>query len=58
MNPMTLAFVTMACLTQNEKKTPLLFMIVINRFEKSCGTFKKREGKNPLLSTTFNQFAF
>jgi hypothetical protein len=54
MNPMALTSVTMACLTKNEKKTPLLFMIVINRFEKSCGTFKKREGKNPLLLMTFN----
>jgi hypothetical protein len=39
------------------KKNPLLLMIIINRFERSCGTFKRREGKNLLLSTTFGQFA-
>jgi hypothetical protein len=32
----------------NEKKNPLLLsMIVINRFEKSCGTFKRRGKKKP-----------
>jgi hypothetical protein len=43
----------MAPLTKNEKKkTPLLPMIVINRFEKSYGTLKGGRGNNPLLSTT------
>jgi hypothetical protein len=32
-------------------------MIVINRFEKSHGTFKGGGGKNPLLSMTLGQFA-
>ncbi len=32
-------------------------MTLINRFEKSCGTFKGEGGKNPLLSMTLGQFA-
>jgi len=42
---------------KNEKKLPLLPMIVINRFERSCGTFRGGGGKNPLLSMTLGQFA-
>jgi hypothetical protein len=34
----------MAPLMKNEKKIPLLPMIVINRFERSCGTFRRRQG--------------
>jgi hypothetical protein len=30
-------------------------MIVINRFQRNCGIFR-RGGKNPLLSTTLGQF--
>jgi hypothetical protein len=42
----------MAPLTKNEKKkTPLLPMTIINRFEKSCGTFKRGGRTNPLWST-------
>jgi hypothetical protein len=42
----------MAPLTKNEKKkTPLLPMTIINRFEKSCGTFKGGGRANPLRST-------
>jgi hypothetical protein len=40
-----------------KKKLPLLPMIVINRFERSCGTFRGGGGKNPLLSMTLGQFA-
>ncbi len=41
----------MAPLTKNEKKKhPLLPMRLINGFEKSCGTFRRKGGKNPLLS--------
>jgi hypothetical protein len=32
-----------------KKKTPLLLTIVINSFEKSYSTFRRRGGKNPLL---------
>jgi hypothetical protein len=38
----------MAPITKNEKKLPLLPTIVINRFEKSCGTFRRGGGKNSL----------
>jgi hypothetical protein len=38
-----------------KNKPPLLPMIVINRFEKSCGTFKGKERKNSLSSTTLGQ---
>jgi hypothetical protein len=44
----------MAPLTMNEKKTPLLPMIVINKFEKIYGTFRGGGEKNPLLSMTLN----
>jgi len=37
------------------KKPPLLLMVVINRFQKNCGTFRGG-GKNPLLSMTLGQF--
>jgi hypothetical protein len=47
----------MAPLTNNEKKTLLLPMVVINRFEISCGTFKRRKGRNPLSSMTLGKFA-
>jgi hypothetical protein len=40
-----------------KKKTPLLSTIVINSFEKKISTFRRRGGKNPLLSTTLCQFA-
>jgi hypothetical protein len=41
----------MAPLTKNEKKKhPLLPMTLINMFEKSCGIFRGRGGRNPLLS--------
>jgi len=40
------------------KKNPLLSMIVINKFEKICGTFWGRGGKNPMLSMTLGQFAW
>jgi len=47
----------MAPLTKNAKtKPPLLPMTFVNRFEKSCGTFKGGEGKNSLSSTTLGQF--
>jgi hypothetical protein len=36
-----------ALLKNNEKNPPLLSMIFINRFERSCGTFGKGK-KNPL----------
>jgi hypothetical protein len=42
----------MAPLMKNEKKSPSLLMIIINRFERSCDTFKGGGGKNPLSSTT------
>jgi hypothetical protein len=32
-------------------------MTIINKFERSCGTFRRRVGKNPLSSMTLNQFA-
>jgi hypothetical protein len=35
----------MAPLTKNEKKTSLLPMIIINRFEKNYGTIRGRGGK-------------
>ncbi len=35
----------MTPLTMNEKKNPLLPMIVINRFLKSCGTLRGGEEK-------------
>jgi len=47
----------MAPSTRNEKKTPLLPMTLISRFEKICGTFKKGGGKNPLSSKTLGQFS-
>jgi hypothetical protein len=47
----------MASLMRNEKKPPLLAKTIINRFERSCGTFKGGKGKNPLSLTTLNQFA-
>ncbi len=47
----------MASLMKNEKKPPLLAKTIINRFEKSYGTFKGGKGKNPLSLTTFNRFA-
>jgi hypothetical protein len=37
---------------KNEKKTPLLPMTIINRFERSFGTFKGGGGKNPLHQHT------
>ncbi len=33
-------------------------MMVINRFERSCGTFKGGGGKNSLLSMILGQFAW
>ncbi len=39
-----------------KKKPPLLPMIIINRFEKSCGTLRGKEGKNSLSSMTLGQF--
>jgi hypothetical protein len=39
-----------------KKKTPLLPMEVINRFERSCGTFKGGKGRNPLSSVTLGKF--
>jgi hypothetical protein len=42
----------MAPLMKNKKKISLLPMAVINRFERSCGTFKGGGGKNPLLLMT------
>jgi hypothetical protein len=38
-------------LKNNEKNPPLLSTTLINRFERSCGTFGKGK-KNPLSSTT------
>jgi hypothetical protein len=38
--------------TKNEKKNPLLLMAIINKFEKSCGTFRVGARKNPLSSMT------
>jgi hypothetical protein len=35
-----------------KKKPPLLTTTIINRFEKSCGTFKGGGGNNSLSSTT------
>jgi hypothetical protein len=40
----------MAPLMKNEKKNPLLPIIVIRRFERSCGTFKGGGGKSLVLS--------
>jgi hypothetical protein len=40
-----------------KKNPPLLLTRVINSFEKSCSTFRRRGRKNPLLSTTLCQFA-
>jgi hypothetical protein len=40
-----------------KKKTSLLPMTLINRFEKSCGTFRRGGGKNILSSMTLGQFA-
>jgi hypothetical protein len=31
------------------KKTPLLSTTLINKFERSCGTFKERGGKQPIV---------
>ncbi len=45
----------MAPITKNEKKLPLLPTIVINRFEKSCGTFRRGGGKNSLWLMKVNQ---
>jgi hypothetical protein len=42
----------MELLTNNGKKNSLLLMTLINRFERSCGTFRGGGGKNPLSSTT------
>jgi len=36
----------MAPSMKNEKKTPLLPTTFINRFERNCGTFRGRGGKN------------
>jgi hypothetical protein len=36
---------------KNEKKSPMLSMMLINRFEGNCGTFGE-EKKNSLLSMT------
>jgi hypothetical protein len=49
----------MTTLMKNEKKkSPLLPMTLINRFEKSCGILRGGGGKkNPLLSTTLGKFA-
>jgi hypothetical protein len=45
----------MAPSTNNGKnKHPWLPMTLINRFERSCGTFRGGGGKNPLLSTTLS----
>ncbi len=47
----------MAPSTKNEKTTPLLPTTLINRFERSCGTFRRGGRKNPLSSTTLiNRF--
>jgi hypothetical protein len=47
----------MAPLTKNGTKIPpLLPMIVIDRFERSCGTFRGGGGKNLLSSMTLGQF--
>jgi hypothetical protein len=40
-----------------EKKNPSLLMIVINRFERSCDTFRGGGGKNPLWSMALGQSA-
>jgi hypothetical protein len=40
-----------------KNKTSLLPITFINRFEKSCGTFRGRGGKTPLSSMTLGQFA-
>jgi hypothetical protein len=41
---------------ERRKKTPLLPMTIINRLERSCGTFKRGEGKTLLFSMTLGQF--
>jgi hypothetical protein len=41
----------MAPLMKNEKKPPLWPTTIINRFERSYGTFRRGGGKNPLLLT-------
>jgi hypothetical protein len=48
----------MAPLMKNEKKkkTPLLPMKIINRFEIIFCTFRRGGRKNPMLSTTLGQF--
>jgi hypothetical protein len=48
----------MAALMKNERKKALLPTIVIHMFEKSCGTFKRGQGKNPMSSMTLGQFAW
>jgi hypothetical protein len=40
-----------------KKKNPLLPMVVINRFERSCGTFKRGKGRNPMSLMTLGKFA-
>jgi len=40
-----------------KKKSSLLPMTFINRFERSYKTFRRGGGKNPLSSTTLDQFA-
>jgi hypothetical protein len=40
-----------------KKKTLLLPVTLINRFERNCGSFRKGGGKNPLSSTTLIWFA-
>jgi len=37
-----------------KKKTSLLPMTLINRFERICGTFRRGGGKNPLSSMTLD----
>jgi hypothetical protein len=32
-------------------------MVVINRFERSCGTFKRGKGRNPMSLMTLGKFA-
>jgi len=46
----------MAPLKKNEKKPSLLSTMLINRFDRSCGTFGEGK-KKPLLSTKLGQFA-
>jgi hypothetical protein len=43
----------MALLTKNRKKTLIVANDnYLNRFEKSCGTFRGGGGKNPMFSMT------